>query len=60
MRALTGTDPKALQALASVGMKPGQLMALAFRDLADNASKIGELNVSSELLRELMRPKPTG
>jgi hypothetical protein len=60
MRALTGTDPKALQALASVGMKPGQLVALAFRDLADNATKIGELNVSSELLRELLRSKPTG
>ncbi len=60
MRALAGADPKALQALASVGMKPGQLMALAFRDLADNATKIGELNVSPELLRELMRSKPAG
>jgi hypothetical protein len=43
-----------LQSLASVGMQPGQLMALAFRDLADNASKIGQLNVSPDLLRELM------
>ena len=34
-------------------MKPGQLMALAFRDLADNATKIGQLNVSPELLREI-------
>ncbi|MDF0699309.1 hypothetical protein PYR71_22940 [Rhizobium sp. MC63] len=27
-----------LQALASVGMMPGQLMALVFRDLADNVA----------------------
>jgi hypothetical protein len=35
-------------------------MALAFRDLADNATKIGELNVSPELLREILRAKPAG
>jgi hypothetical protein len=58
MRVFAGAEPKVLQALASVGMEPGQLMALAFRDLADNATKIGELNVSPELLREILRPKP--
>jgi hypothetical protein len=57
MRAFAGADAKVLQALASVGMDPGQLLALAFRDIADNAAKIGELNMSPELLRELMRPK---
>jgi hypothetical protein len=57
MRAFAGADAKVLQALASVGMDPGQLLALAFRDIADNAAKIGELNVSPELLRELLRPK---
>jgi hypothetical protein len=57
MRAFAGADAKVLQALASVGMDPGQLLALAFRDIADNAAKIGELNVSPELLREMMRPK---
>jgi hypothetical protein len=54
MKAFAASDPKVLQALASVGMQPGQLMALAFRDLADNASKIGQLNVSPDLLREIM------
>jgi hypothetical protein len=29
-------------------------MALAFRELADNANKIGQLNVSPDLLREIM------
>ena len=30
-------------------------IALAFRDLADNAAKIGQLNVSPDLLREIIR-----
>ena len=54
MKAFTASDPKVLQALASVGMQPGQLLALAFRELADNAGKIGQLNLSPDLLREIM------
>ena len=57
MRSFSGADAKILQALASVGMDPGQLMALAFRDLADNATKIGQLNVTPDLLREMLQPK---
>ena len=60
MGALAGADPKILQALASVGMEPSKLMALAFRDLADNATKIGQLNVTPDLLREILQPKATG
>lgn len=54
MKAFASSDPKVLQALASVGMKPGQMMAMAFRDLADNASKIGQLNVTPDLLEQMM------
>jgi hypothetical protein len=54
MKAFSTSDAKVLQALASVGMQPSQLLALAFRDLADNAAKIGQLNVSPDLLREIM------
>jgi len=54
MKALSDVDPKTLQALASVGMEPGQLVALAFKELAESADKIGQLNVSPELLRELL------
>jgi len=54
MKALSETDPKTLQALTSVGMEPGQLVALAFKELAESAEKIGQLNVSPELLRELL------
>ncbi len=57
MKSFGDADPKMLQALASVGMDPGQLMALAFRDLADNATKIGQLNVTPDLLREMLQPR---
>jgi regulator of protease activity HflC (stomatin/prohibitin superfamily) len=54
MDSLGTVDPKTLQALASVGMEPNQLIALAFQGLAERADKIGELNISPELLRELI------
>lgn len=54
MKALAATDPKVLQALTNVGMEPGQLVALAFKELAESAEKIGQLNISPDLLRELM------
>jgi regulator of protease activity HflC (stomatin/prohibitin superfamily) len=54
MKALSSTDPKTLQALVNVGMKPGQLIALAFKELAEGADKIGQLNISPDLLRELL------
>jgi hypothetical protein len=56
MKAFSGAEPKVLQALASVGMNPNQMMAMAFRDLAENAGKIGQLNVSPDLLREMLQP----
>lgn len=55
MQALAGADSKILQVLASVGMNPNQLIALAFRDLADSADKIGQLNISPDLLSELLQ-----
>jgi len=54
MKAVSQADPKAIQALVNVGMDSGQLIALAFKELAEGAAKIGELNVSPELLRELL------
>ena len=57
MGAFAGADAKVLQALASVGMKPDQLMALAFRDMAENAGKIGTLNITPDLLTEILKPK---
>jgi regulator of protease activity HflC (stomatin/prohibitin superfamily) len=57
MGAFGSVDPKVLQALANIGMKPDQLIATAFQGLADRAEKIGELNISPDLLRGLMESK---
>jgi len=55
MRSFSDADPRILEALASVGMNPGQMMALAFRDLAGSAEKIGQLNITPDLLRAIMQ-----
>jgi regulator of protease activity HflC (stomatin/prohibitin superfamily) len=52
---LKGIDPKLVQSLAAIGMSPSQLIAQAFGGLAENAGKIGQLNVSSELLEALIK-----
>jgi hypothetical protein len=58
MNALGTADPRILQALVSTGMKPEQLIAVAFQELASKADKIGQLNISPDLLRELLDSKP--
>ena len=60
MKAVSQVNPKILQALTTAGMEPGQMVALAFQELAENAGKIGELNVSPDLLRELISRKKPG
>jgi len=57
MNALRDVNPDVIQSLAGMGMKPDQLIALAFQTLADKANKIGQLNVSPDLLRELLNKK---
>ncbi len=54
MKALGTGDARILTALANAGMKPEQLIAVAFQEIAGRADKIGQLNISPELLRELM------
>ena len=39
------------------GMNAKSLVAMAFRDLADNAEKIGQLNISPDLLNALLAPE---
>jgi hypothetical protein len=58
MKALSVADARILQALASTGMKPEQLIAFAFQELAGKADKIGQLNISPDLLRELLSSHP--
>jgi regulator of protease activity HflC (stomatin/prohibitin superfamily) len=47
-------DWRTLMALSSGGGDPRSMIALAFRELAENAQKIGELNVSPDLLKALL------
>ncbi len=55
MKPLEGVDPGVIQSLAGIGMEPGKLIALAFRGLAENAGRIGQLNITPDLLQELMQ-----
>lgn len=52
---LKNIDWRVLMA-ASGGGDPRQNIALAFRDLAENAGKIGEINITPDLLRGLLNP----
>jgi hypothetical protein len=54
MQALEKADPRIVQALAAAGMQPGQLIAQAFGGIAEKAERIGQLNVSPDLLQALM------
>lgn len=51
---LKAADWKTLVALSAGGGDPRTMIALAFRELAENATKIGELNMSPDLLRSLI------
>lgn len=59
MKALGTGDARILTALANAGMKPEQLIAVAFQEIAGKADKIGQLNISPDLLRELMAKTET-
>ncbi len=50
-------DWKVLTALSAGQMDPAAMIAVAFRELAENAQRIGELNVSPDLLRSLIPAK---
>ena len=54
MQALERADPRIVQALAAVDMQPGQLIAQAFGGIAERAERIGQLNVSPDLLQGLL------
>jgi len=44
-----------LKAMALANMQPEQLMAMAFESLAQNAGKIGELNISPDLFSQMAK-----
>jgi hypothetical protein len=52
---LIGLDPKALQVLAARSVDPRLLVAMAFQEIAANATKVGNLNISPDLLESLLQ-----
>lgn len=49
-------DWRTLLAVSAGGTDPKLMVALAFRELAENAAKIGEVNVTPDLLTSLIGP----
>ena len=54
---LASLDPKVLQVLAARNVDPRLMVAMAFQEIASNASKVGNLNISPELLDTLLKGK---
>jgi hypothetical protein len=54
LKPLTTLDPKSLQVLAARSVDPRLLVAMAFQEIAQNATKVGNLNISPELLETLL------
>ncbi|MBI5545667.1 MAG: SPFH domain-containing protein [Deltaproteobacteria bacterium] len=54
LKPLREADWKTLMAVAAHGGDPKMMIALAFREMAENATKIGELNISPDLLKSLL------
>jgi hypothetical protein len=52
---LGSLDPKSLQVLAASKVDPRLMVAMAFQEIATNAAKVGNLNISPELLDTLMQ-----
>lgn len=50
-------DWKTLMAISNDGNSPSNNIALAFRELAENADKIGNLNITPELLDSIVKSK---
>ena len=55
LKPLRDVDWKTLMMLSEGGADPRRVIALAFQGLAENAQKIGEVNVSPELLTSLLK-----
>jgi hypothetical protein len=50
-------SPDVLKSLANAGLDSGRLMALAFQGIADRAEKIGNLNITPDLLTTVIKSK---
>ncbi len=57
LKPLAAIDPQALLVLAARSVDPRLMIALGFKELAQNAAKIGQLNISPDLLDSLLTPR---
>ncbi len=55
MRSFDGASKDVLQVLLTSGMPSNQLIAMAFQGIAERADKIGQLNVTPDLLQDLLQ-----
>jgi hypothetical protein len=53
MQALSKVDPKVLESLAQANMEADKLFANAFKSLAEQSQKIGELNFSPDFMNQM-------
>jgi len=58
LKPLSNLDPAVLQVLAVQNTDPRLMASMALKEIAQNASKIGNLNISPELFEMLMRHNP--
>lgn len=58
LKPLSKLDPAVLQVLAVQNTDPRLMASMALKEIAQNAGKIGNLNISPELFELLMREKP--
>lgn len=58
LKPIRDVDWKKLMAISPQGGDAGTMIAMAFQEMAANAQKIGELNVSPDLLRSLIASTP--
>jgi regulator of protease activity HflC (stomatin/prohibitin superfamily) len=58
LRPLRDLDPELLQMLAVQSTEPRLMVSMALKELAKNAAKIGNLNISPDLLNALMAKDP--
>jgi len=57
MKVYEEMNPDVLKAIANAGLDSGRLMALAFQGIADRAEKIGNLNITPDLLATFVKTK---
>lgn len=54
MKSLHDTQPYVLHAMTNMGMDSNKLIAIAFQEMAEKAERIGQLNISPDLLQSLI------